>query len=107
MTRKEALTKVLEAGRKVFKNGGAFSVNGMLLANYNKTAEINFDYDDRTETVVALYMRVAGNTLACIFAAEIIRVSVSDDNILLTNDDLTKVYGRVDGERFSIKKGGE
>ena len=102
MTRKEALTKVLEAGRKVFENGGAFSINGMLLANYNKTAEIKFDYDERTETVVALYVRVAGNTLSCIFASQITKVSVSCDNILLTNDDLTRVYGRVDGEKFSI-----
>lgn len=103
MTRKEALTRVLEEGRKVFENGGAFSVNGVLLANYSQLSDLKFEYEENTETVKVIFMCCAGCTLNCVYADSIDRVSVSNEWAFCSSSD-GSVYGRLDGNRFRIEK---
>lgn len=102
MTRKEALTRVLEAGRKVFENGGAFSVNSVLFANYSHVADLKFEYEENSETIKVIFMSFAGHTFNCVYADAIDRVSVSNEWTLHSRSD-GSVYGRMNGERFSCK----
>lgn len=104
MTRNEALTKVLEEGRKSFENGGGFTVNGLLLANYFNTAKLEFDYDAHTKTIDALFLKCEGNTVVCVCADAIKYVNVSVKNAFLTSDT-NYCYGRIKGKEFNTKGG--
>ena len=103
MTRNEALTRVLEEGRKVFENGGAFSVNGVLFANYLQSADLKFEYEENTETIKVIFMCFAGLAFNCVYADSIDRVSVSNEWLWGCNSD-GSAYGRLDGKRFRIEK---
>lgn len=108
MTRKEALTRVLEEGIKVFEHGGAFTVNGVLLANYFEKAKLKTDYNEHTGIIEVLYMTYEGNTLVCVCVDAIKYVSVSVGTVFVTNDE-NHCHGRINGKRFCIEgaKGGE
>lgn len=108
MTKREALTKVLEACKVLFENGKALNINGMVFANYGKEMKIAFDYNECGDIVDAVYIVNNGGTVACIMA-DIIKkvVTSSDDNIFLTNADNNKVFGYINGDKFRIMEGGE
>lgn len=107
MTKREALTKVLEAGRDSFKEGNSICINGMLLVNYGRDNKITFDYDKHGEIVNTVYIMNNGGTIACIMEDQITKVMVSTDNMFSTDTDNNKVFGFIDGEKFVIKEGGE
>lgn len=108
MTRKEALTRVLEEGIKVFEHGGAFTVNGVLFANYFEKAKLKTDYNENTGVIDALYMTYEGNTLACVCIDAIKYISVSVSTVFVTNEN-NYCHGRINGKQFRVEgvKGGE
>ena len=101
MTRKEALTMVLEEGIKDFEQGGAFSVNGVLLANFSLKAKLETDYNEHTGAIDALYMACEGHTLVCVNVDAIKSVSVSVSTVLVITDD-NRCHGRIKGKQFRI-----
>ena len=107
MTKREALTNVLEACKVLFENGKTLSINGMVFVNYGRKMKITFDYNECGDIVDAVYIVNNGGTVACIMADIIKKVVASDDNIFLTDDDNTKVFGYINGDKFRIMEGGE
>lgn len=107
MTKREALTRVLEVGRDAFKEGISISINGMVIVNYGKDMKITFDYDKHSEIVNTVYIMNNGGTIACIMEDQIKKVTVSTDNMFLTDSDNNKVFGYINGEKFVIREGGE
>lgn len=107
MTKREALTKVLEAGRESFKEGNSISINGMVIVNYGRDMKITFDYDKHGEIVNTVYIMNNGGTIACIMEDQIKKVTTSSDNMFLTDAYNNKVFGYINGEKFVIKEGGK
>lgn len=100
MTKKEVLTMILEEGRRVFENGESFTINGMLVANFNKSAELCFDYEGGTDIIRMVYVFYDGHVVACIGTDYIERVKVSDSWCMWTDSD-NVVRGCADGEYYS------
>ena len=107
MTKREALARVLEAGRDSFNEGHAISIKVLVNANYGRDMKITFDYDKHSEIVNTVYIMNNGGTIACIMEDQIKKVTVSSDNMFLTDTDNNKVFGYINGEKFVIKEGGE
>ena len=102
MTKKEVMTRILEEGRRVFENGESFSINNMLIANFNKVAELRFDYEGDTGIIGMVYVLCDGHVIICTSTDYIERINVSDDWIMRPGIGDT-VFGHVNGERFSCK----
>lgn len=106
MTRREALTRILEAGKRVFEIGESFTINNMLIANFYKMAELSFDYEGDTGLISMIYVLCEGHVILCMGVDYIKRINVSDSWVMWT-DSYDNVYGCVNGEYFRCKEGGE
>lgn len=102
MTKREILTRILEEGKRVFENGGSFTVNSVVLANFYKTCELGFDYEEDTGIIKMVYVLCEGHVVLCIGTDYIVKINVSDNWIMIPGIGNT-VYGRVNGKRFICK----
>ena len=102
MTKKKVQTMILEEGKRVFEDGGSFTVNNVLIANFYGTAELSFDYEGDSGIIRMMYVLCEGHVILCIGADYIERINVSDNWIMRPGIGDT-VVGYVNGERFSCK----
>lgn len=102
MTKKEVMTRILEEGKRVFENGDSFSVNNVLIANFYKTAELSFTYEEGSDIISMIYVLCEGHTVLCVYTDYIERIYVSEEWTMRPGIGDT-VFGRVNGERFSCK----
>lgn len=100
MTRKEAITRVLEEGKKAFENGGAFSINGITFANHLRKSNICYEYNEYDNVIVGVFITCDDIIIAHMLITDIIKVTVSDKNVLLYKHDegYDVTYGYVNGE---------
>lgn len=106
MTKMEAITRVLEEGRKNYESGKSFSINGILFANYSRKAHMEFNYKNN-ETIYSILVISDGTPVSCVMARDITKINVSYENMILTDHSRNILYGRVNGEEIDIEYGKE
>lgn len=100
MTKREVITRILEEGKRVFENGGSFTINGLLVANFHGISELSFDYEGDPRIVRRLYVFNDGHTTLCAGVDAIERIYVSDNWVMRPGIG-NAVFGRINGEFFS------
>lgn len=103
MTRMEAITRVLEAGIKRFESGKSISINGILFSNYDRNCHMEVKYN-KNETIYSVHILNNRHIVALVMAADVTRVTVNNDNVIITSDILHSTFGHVNGEEINIKE---